>query len=117
MKVLVLDDLKSRKSEMVAALEKSKHKVTLCSTSNEFINAVEDQSIGCICLDYETWHKGRAIYGYFNIPKRIEKTPVVVYNSPTHYNAMVNRAKHDKDRMLPKLTEPFALAEAVAQCV
>jgi DNA-binding NtrC family response regulator len=117
MKILVLDDLKSRKSEMVAALEKSKHKVTVCASSNDFINAVEDPSIGCICLDYETWHKGRAIYGYFDIPKRIERTPVVMYNSPTHYNTMVNRAKHDKDRMLPKPTEPFALAEAVAQCL
>jgi DNA-binding NtrC family response regulator len=117
MKVLVLDDLKSRKSEMVAALEKSKHKVTACSTSNEFVNAVEDQAIGCICLDYETWHRGRAIYNYFDIPKRIERTPMVVYNSPAHYNAMGNRQKHEKDRMLPKPTEAFTLAEAVAQCL
>jgi DNA-binding NtrC family response regulator len=117
MKVLVLDDLKSRINEIIAALEKSKHKVTVCASSNEFINAVEDQSIGCMCLDYETWHKGRAIYSYFNIQKRIERTPIIVYNSPTHYSAIANRTKHDKDRMLAKPTESFSLVEAVAQCV
>jgi DNA-binding NtrC family response regulator len=117
MKILILDDVKSRKNEMVAALEKNKNKVMVCSSSNEFINAVEDTSIGCVCLDYDTWRKGRAIYGYFNIPKRMERTPVVMYNSPAHFNTIINRTKHDKDRMLPKPTEPFALAEAVAQCL
>ena len=116
MKILLLDDEKSRKNEMVTALEKSKHKVLVCTTSNEFIDAVEDQSINCLCLDYDTWHKGRSIYGYFNIPKRMERTPIIVYNSPTHYSAITNRAKHDKDRMLPKPTEAFSLVEAVAQC-
>jgi hypothetical protein len=47
----------------------------------------------------------------------MERTPIVMYNSPTHYNSMANRQKHDKDRMLPKPTEPYALAEAVAQCL
>jgi DNA-binding NtrC family response regulator len=116
MKVLLLDDVKSRKGELTTALEKSKYKVTVCSTCNEFISAVEDQSIGCLCLDYDTWHKGRSIYGYFNIPKRMERTPIIVYNSPTHYSAITNRAKHEKDRMLPKPTEAFSLVEAVAQC-
>jgi hypothetical protein len=46
----------------------------------------------------------------------MERTPIIVYNSPTHYSAITNRAKHEKDRMLPKPTEAFSLVEAVAQC-
>jgi DNA-binding NtrC family response regulator len=117
MKILVLDELKSRKTEMTSALEKNKHKVLACATSNEFFNAIEDQSLSCICLEYETWHKGRAIYGYFNIPKKIERKPVIVYNSPIHCAGLANRVKNEKDRMLPKPTDSNTLVEAVAQCV
>ncbi len=116
MKVLVLDEMKSRKSEIVVLLEKSKHKATACSTSNEFITAVEDQSLNCICVDFETWHKGRAIYGYFQIPKKMEHVPVVMYNSPTHSATLSNRVKHEKDRVLPKPTDTVMLVDAVGQC-
>jgi len=82
MKILVMDEVKSRKNQIAEALEKGKHKVVQCSGSNEFLTAMEEQSPHLVCLDFDTWNHGRSIYNYFKIPKRIEQMPLIVYNSP-----------------------------------
>jgi DNA-binding NtrC family response regulator len=117
MKILVMDEVKSRKTQIAEALEKSKHKVTQCSGSNEFITALEEQSLHCVCLDYETWHHGRSIYTYFKIAKKMERVPVIFYNAPVHFSALVNRSKHEKDQILPKPTDPKAIVDAIVLCM
>jgi DNA-binding NtrC family response regulator len=116
MKILVMDELKSRKNQIGEGLEKNKHKVTLCSGSNEFIAALEEQSLQCICLDYETWHNGRSIYTYFKIQKKFESIPTVVYNAPAHFSTLTNRAKHEKDQILPKPADAKAIIDTVTLC-
>jgi DNA-binding NtrC family response regulator len=112
-----MDEVKSRKSQITEALEKGKHKVVQCSGSNEFLTAVEEQSLNLICLDFDTWNHGRSIYNYFKIPKRIEQMPLIVYNSPANFSAFTNRPRHDKDRILAKPSEPKAIVEAVSESI
>jgi DNA-binding NtrC family response regulator len=98
-------------------LEKSKHKVILCSGSSEFITALEEQSLQCICLDYETWHHGRSIYGYLKILKKFEDVPTIFYNTPAHFSTLTNRAKHEKDQILPKPADPKTIVDSVTLCM
>ncbi len=117
MKILVMDEAKSRKNQIAEALEKSKHKVVQCSGSNEFLSAMEEQSFGLICLDFDTWNHGRSIYNYFKIPKRIEQMPLIVYNSPANFSAFANRPRHDKDRILAKPSDTKAIVDAVSDSI
>jgi DNA-binding NtrC family response regulator len=117
MKILVMDDVKSRKSQIAESLEKSKHKVMQCSGSNEFLTAMEEQSLNLICLDFDTWNHGRSIYNYFKIPKRIEQMPLIIYNTPANFSAFNNRPRHDKDRILTKPSEPKAIVDAVSESI
>jgi DNA-binding NtrC family response regulator len=117
MKILVMDEVKSRKSQIAEALEKSKHKVVQCSGSNDFLSALEEQSPNFICLDYDTWNHGRSIYNYFKVPKKIENMPMIIYNSPANFSAFTNRPRHDKDRILSKPSEPKAIVEALSESI
>jgi len=117
MKIAIMDEVKTRKNQISEALEKGKHKVILCSTSNEFIATMAEPSVQCLCLDYETWHHGRSMYGYLKIPKKIENIPIVFYNAPVHFTALPNRAKHERDQILPKPSEPNAIIDAVTLCM
>jgi DNA-binding NtrC family response regulator len=114
MKIILMDEIKSRKTQIVNALEKAKHKVSACSASNEFIIAVEEQSSQCVCMDFETWHHGRSVYSYINLLKKMESMPLIIYNTPVNYSTLNNRAKQEKDLMLAKPTEPDAILDAVA---
>jgi DNA-binding NtrC family response regulator len=117
MKILVMDDVKTRKTQIAEGLEKSKHKVVQCSGSSEFMAAMNEQSPNLICLDYDTWNHGRSIYNYFKIPKRIEQMPLLVYNSPANFSAFSNRPRNDKDRILTKPSDPKAIIEAVSESI
>lgn len=115
MKILVMDDVISRKSQIAEALEKNKHKVIQCSESNDFLTAVEEQSLNIICLDFDTWNHGRSIYAYLKIPKRLEQMPLIIYNTPANFSAFNNRPRNDKDRILTKPSEPKAVVDAVSE--
>jgi DNA-binding NtrC family response regulator len=114
MKIVLLDDFKSRNVQVTDALEKSKHKVVSCSGSNDFIAAVEEQSMQVICMDFDSWHHGRSIYSYMNLLKKMESVPVILYNTPPKIAAIGNRTKHEKDVAIVKPAEIKAIMEAVA---
>jgi DNA-binding NtrC family response regulator len=114
MEVLILDDLKSRKTKLVETLEKRRYKVVQCGTSNDFLNAVNHSLPGLILLDFDTWHRGRSINAYFQIGKRIEHVPVVFYNAPPNFVALNDRNRHEKDYVLPKPSEVDSVIEAVS---
>ena len=117
MKIAVVDDTKSRTSQISEALEKAKHKVILCASSNDFMSTIDEHAVQCLCLDYDTWHNGRAIYGYFKLHKKIENMPVVFYNAPAHFSTLPNRAKHERDQFLPSPMDPKAIVDAVTLCM
>jgi FixJ family two-component response regulator len=105
MEVLILDDLKSRKTKLVEMLEKRRYKVVQCSTSNDFLSAVNHSLPGLILLDFGTWHRGRSINGYFQTGKKIEHVPVVFYNTPPNFVALSDRNRNEKDYVLQKPPE------------
>jgi len=114
MEVLILDELKSRKNKLVESLEKRRYKVVQCGTSNDLLNAVGHSLPGLILLDYDTWHRGRSITGYFQIGKKIEHVPVVFYNAPPNFVALNDRNRHEKDYALQKPSEVDAIVEAIS---
>jgi FixJ family two-component response regulator len=105
MEVLILDDLKSRKTKLVEMIEKRMYKVVQCGTSNDFLSAVDHSLPGLILLDFDTWHRGRSINAYFQTGKKIEHVPVVFYNTPPNFVALSDRNRHEKDFVLQKPPE------------
>ncbi len=114
MDIIVLDGLKTRRNELTALLEKNRHKVVSCSSSNDFMTAVSSSTPTHVCVDVESWHQGRAMYSYFDIGKKLEAVPVVFYNAPQNFTALPDRPRNEKDYVLTKPTEVEAIAEALS---
>jgi DNA-binding NtrC family response regulator len=114
MEVLILDELKSRKTKLAETLEKRRYKVVQCGTSNDFLNAVGTLSPSLILLDFDTWHHGRSMYSHFQAGKKIEHIPVVFYNAPANFVALSDRNRNEKDYVLQKPSEIDAVIDAVS---
>ena len=114
MDVVILDELKSRRSAIAELLEKNRYRVAQCATSNEFMNTVGSMIPGHFLVDVESWQRGRSIYAYFQIGKKIERVPVLFYNAPANFTAVNERGRHEKDYVLPKPSEPDAIVDALA---
>ncbi len=114
MEMVILDDVKSRRTALAQTLEKSRHKVVQCATSNEFMNALSTISPGLFLVDVDTWRRGRSLYAYFQIGKKMERFPVLFYNAPQNFTAISDRARHEKDYVLQKPSEVGVIVEAVA---
>ncbi|MDR0307208.1 MAG: hypothetical protein LBI42_10275 [Chitinispirillales bacterium] len=99
MKVLVLDDTHKKNPKLREALDKKKLDAALCSSSNEFLTAVDSASFDTLFINAETWSKGRAIYDYFDIAKKIETKPVVFYNTEESFVGIKNRKPGDQDKV------------------
>lgn len=114
MEILILDELKSRKTKLAETLEKRRYKVMQCSTSNELLNAIGSSSPGLLLLDFDTWHRGRSVYSYFHAGRRIEHIPAVFYNAPPNFVALSDRNRHEKDYVLQKPSEVESVIDAVS---
>jgi DNA-binding NtrC family response regulator len=114
MDVLILDELKSRKDKLAETLEKRRYKVVQCGTSNDFITSVNNALPNLILVDLDTWHRGRSMYSYFQIGKKIEHVPVVFYNAPPNFVALPDRSRNEKDYVLPKPSEVESVVDAVS---
>lgn len=105
MKILILDDSRSRREQLKEAAEKLSHEVVACSTSNDFITNVEEFQPQVAAVDIATWKKGKSIYSYFHIGKKLEKIPVILYNTDEDTYFISERKGNEKDRILPKPTD------------
>jgi len=117
MDIIVLDGLKTRRNELTAILEKGRHKVVSCSSSNDFMTAVASTTNAHVCVDVDSWHQGRAMYSYFQIGKKLEGVPVVFYNAPQNFTALADRQRNEKDYVLTKPTDVEAIAEALSNTI
>jgi CheY-like chemotaxis protein len=115
MKVLLMDDVRARRNHIKDAVSKLYHNVTDCFSSNDFIAAVEGSNLDLILLDMDTWRKGRSIYNYFRIGKKLENLPILLYNADEDTYFIQDRARHEKDRVLSKPSEIDAIIEALQQ--
>ena len=99
MKVLVLDDEYKKNPKVREALDSKKLDAALCSLSNEFLTAVNSAEFDTLFINADTWSKGRAIYDYFDIAKKIETKPVVFYNADQKFAGIKNRRPNDRDKV------------------
>lgn len=115
MKILLLDDFRTRRNSLVEALQKKKHEVTSCYGSNEFISSLEKSKFEILLLDMESWNRGKSIYNQFAIAKKLENLPILFYNANMHFSMLTDRARHQKDRILFKPTEVEAIVTGLQE--
>jgi DNA-binding NtrC family response regulator len=113
MSVVVLDESRKRCAQLADALEKSKRPVACCRNSNEFMTKISGGLPDRIVMDVESWTKGRTIYAYFDIAKKIAEVPIVFYNAPENFATIEDRSKHGQDEILPAPTPVEQVAELV----
>ena len=113
MKILILDDTRNRRSQLADALQKKRFEVTACYSTNEFIGALEKQKYDEVLLDMDSWNRGKSIYTYFGIAKRLENLPIVFYNAAMNFSILNDRPRHGKDRILFKPTDADAVLNSL----
>jgi len=113
MKIVLLDDTRATRTQLTDALQKKKFEVTACFSSNDFITAIDKGKCDLLLVDAESWSRGRSIYNYFGIAKKLEAIPIVFYNANPNFSVLEDRPRHAKDHILFKPTE----TEAVVNCV
>lgn len=99
MKVLVLDDKNKKNGKINDLLDKKKIDGALCSSSNEFLNAVESSKFDTLFINADTWCRGRAIYDYFDIGKKIEQKRVIFYNAEEKFAGISGRRSVGQDKI------------------
>jgi DNA-binding NtrC family response regulator len=114
MDILILDEMKSRKSKLAETLEKRRYKVVQCGSCNDLLASVNASLPNVILMDFDTWHHGRSMYSYFQTGKKIEHVPVVFYNAPPNFVALPDRNRHEKDYVLPKPSEVESVVDAIS---
>jgi len=115
MKILIVDDLKKRKQQIKEAIEMRHHEVSDCHLTNDFMDALENNSYDMIVLDMETWKKGKSVYNYFKVGKRLENIPIILYNAEEDTYFIPDRVRHEKDRILSKPVDVDTVIDTVQQ--
>ncbi|MDR3011909.1 MAG: hypothetical protein LBU70_01695 [Chitinispirillales bacterium] len=115
MKVIVLDGgVRKRADSVREAFSQKQIDATICTTSNEFLAAVDAGKYASIYIDMETWKKGRCIYEYFGISSKFESKPAVFYNAEENFGGIVGRNPHEQDRIVYAPSDVEAAIESVA---
>ena len=116
MKIVIMDDTKIRRAQLKEAIEKQHKNVHDFFSSNDFITSIDESAPDLILLDMETWRKGKSIYNYLRLGKKLENTPIIQYNNSEEDTYFIqDRTRHEKDRVLPKPTEVGTIVELVQQ--
>jgi len=115
MKILIMDDSSSRRGQVSEAVEKLSHEVVTCSTTNDFITNLEEVEPQMVVVDMDTWKKGKSIYNYFHIGKKLEKLPVILYNAEEDTYFIPERTRNENDRILPKPTDIEAIIDSIQE--
>jgi hypothetical protein len=100
MRVIVLDDLWKQAPSIREAFSRKMMDVTVCVSSNEFMDALTASAFDAVYINAETWSKGRAIYDYFGAGSRLEGKPVVIYNAAEKFAPINNRTPVEQDRTI-----------------
>jgi DNA-binding NarL/FixJ family response regulator len=116
MKIVIMDDTRQRRAQLKEAIEKQHKNVQDFYSSNDFITSIDESAPDLILLDMETWRKGKSIYNYLRLGKKLENTPIIQYNNSEEDTYFIqDRIRHEKDRVLPKPTEVGTIVELVQQ--
>ncbi|MFP4416439.1 MAG: hypothetical protein ACOC4C_00670 [Fibrobacterota bacterium] len=113
MKVLVMDESKNRNAKIVDKISEKNHEVISCSTSNEFMNSLDEQPPEYVILDMDSWIRGRMIYSYFAFSKKLSSVPVIFINSPEGFGALAGRQRTPKDRIFHRPLDIDSIVRAL----
>lgn len=116
MKILLLDDTNKRKDQLAEAIGK-KYEVVGCSSSNDLMTALESTKVDLALLEMGTWRKGKSIYNYFHIGKKLENVPVILYNAEEDAYFINDRTRHERDRILSNPTDIETIIDTVHQTI
>lgn len=100
MKVLVLDDGRKQAPDIKEAFSKKSMDAAVCSSSNEFMDALNASGFEAVYINAETWNKGRSIYDYFGVGQMLEGKTAVVYNADDKFTGIANRTPGEQDRLI-----------------
>jgi len=114
MKCVVLED-RGKKGEAVrGAFSKKKIDVVFCTSSNDFMAAVSASKFDVAVINADAWGRGRAIYDYFDLGRKLEGKRLVFFNASEQFVPAVKYRKHgDKDVVYREPIEYEALVEAL----
>jgi len=115
MKILLLDDTRKRRNELVDAMQKKHYEVEACYSSNNFMQAIDKQKVNLVLIDMDSWNKSKAIFSRFGIAKKLETLPILFYNASMNFSILHDRPRHGKDRILFKPTEVDAIVANILE--
>jgi len=113
MKIIVMDEARKKNMQICEILQRKKHTVVSCMNSASFLDALEESMPDRVVLNVETWQRGRAMFKYFDIPKKLGPVPIVFYNVPENFVNINLREKNEADRVIQNPAEPEAIAAAI----
>jgi len=111
MQVVILDEFRQRGAQIAEGLG-SGCKVSNCQLSNDFLTQLNGAAPDKVIIDLPTWNSGRALYNYFEVSRKLETIPVVVYNAPENFETLPGRPRHNRDKVLPKPADVASVVEA-----
>jgi DNA-binding response OmpR family regulator len=114
MNILVVEESRKFRTQIAEALAKNKITVSVCSSTNEFVNLLGTTTWDTILFNADAWRHNTPIITYFTLAKKLEKFPIIFYNATEKFSAAPVRQKNDKDRILPKPLDCAALVSAIA---
>jgi DNA-binding response OmpR family regulator len=115
MTVIILDENKHRTAQLNDLLQKKQCKVLSVHTSNDFLGLISSEKVDKVLLDSVTFAKGRSIFRYLNIGKKLANIPVISYNSSNALVGLEGREAHVRDRMLGDTADPAQIIAALEQ--
>jgi len=114
MKCLVLEDRGKKEEAVREAFSKKKLDVIFCTSSNDFMTALNASKFETAVINAEAWGRGRAIYDYFDAGKKLDGKRLVFFNASEQFVPAIKYRKHsDKDVVYREPIEYEALAEAL----
>ena len=115
MKILLLESSHKRREQLSEELMSKNVQVVSCVTTNDFLDTLSESPFDKIVMNADFWEKGKSIYCYFGIGKKLQNTPLLVYGAEEKITAVCDRTRHDEDRFLTGTADVETIIEAVLQ--
>jgi DNA-binding NtrC family response regulator len=115
MKILLLDDTRKRRNQLIEAMQNKRYEPVACYSSNDFMQAIEKHKFNLVLIDMDSWNKGLPLYSYLGIAKKLEILPILFYNASMNFSILHDRPRHGKDRILFKPTEVDAIVANILE--
>ena len=114
MKCLVLEDRGKKEGDVRAAFSGKGIDVIFCTSSSDFMAAVTASKFDTAVMNAKAWGRGRAIYDYFELGRKLEGKRLVFFNADEQFVPAIKYRKHgEKDMLYREPVEYAALAEAL----